>query len=76
MGSDDIRATAEGVNELQDKLVLLKRIHVHYHLRVPAGSREKVDRALGTHAEKCPTAMSLKGAVEVTWSADIEEAAP
>lgn len=74
MGSDDIRATAEGVNELRDKLVILERIHVHYELRVPAGSREKVDRALATHVEKCPTAMSLKGAVDVTWSADVHEA--
>lgn len=74
MGSDDIRARAEGVNELLDKLVILRRIHVHYELRVPAGSREKVDRALATHVEKCPTAMSLKGAVEVTWSADVHEA--
>jgi hypothetical protein len=32
-----------------------------------------VDRALATHAEKCPTAASLKGAVEVIWSADVEE---
>jgi len=32
-----------------------------------------VDRALATHDDKCPTAASLKGAVEVTWSVDIEE---
>lgn len=73
--NDHIKATAEGFNELVERLVLLRRIHVHYDLVIPAGTREKVDRALGTHAEKCPTAQSLKGAVEVTWTADVREAA-
>jgi len=46
---------------------------VHYTLRIPPGTREVVDRALARHVEKCPTACSLRGAVEVTWTADIEE---
>jgi uncharacterized OsmC-like protein len=33
-------------------------------------SRARVERALETHAAKCPTARSLEGAVEVTWSVD------
>lgn len=65
---------AEGFNEMRDRLPVLTRIAVHYTLRIPAGSREKVDRALTTHVEKCPTAASIAGAVDVTWSADIEEA--
>lgn len=69
-----ISARVEGVNEMRGKLPVLTRIHVHYALRIPAGARELVDRALATHAEKCPTAASLEGAVEVTWSADVEEA--
>lgn len=75
LDSDDIRVTAEGTNEVRDRIIVLTRIHVHYTLRIPGGSREKVDRALSTHVDKCPTAQSLKGAVEVTWSADVEEAA-
>lgn len=75
LSNDDIRVEAEGSNEVRDRLILLTRIHVHYTLAIPAGSREKVDRALATHVDKCPTAQSLKGAVEVTWSADIQEAA-
>lgn len=73
---DAIRARAEGFNEIREKLAVLTRIHVHYTLRIPAGTREKVDRALVRHAEKCPTAASLAGAVDVTWSADIEEVEP
>lgn len=65
---------AEGTNEIRDRLPVLTRIHVHYTLRIPPGSREVVDRALSRHVEKCPTAASLRGAVDVTWSADVEEA--
>ena len=73
LGPDDIRADVEGFNELRNRLPVLTRIHVHYTLRIPPGSREVVDRALDRHVSKCPTAASLAGAVEVTWTADIEE---
>ena len=75
MAPDAIDARAEGVNDLVDKIVVLTRIHVHYTLRLPPGApRDKVDRALETHVSKCPTAKSLEGAVEVTWTADVTEA--
>ena len=70
---EDMEARAEGVNEMRGRLPVLTRIDVHYTLRIPPGAREAVDRALSTHVEKCPTAASLEGAVDVTWSADIEE---
>ena len=72
MANDAIRCTAEGINELVDRMVVLTRIHVHYTLRLPEGAdREKVDRALETHVAKCPTAKSLEGAIAVSWSADV-----
>ncbi len=70
----DISCTVEGFNELDDRVPVLRRIHVHYALRIPPGSRETVDRVLERHVSKCPTARSLVGAVEVTWSADVSEA--
>ena len=57
------------------KLPLLKRIHVHYRLSIPEGTRAPTDRALASHVDKCPTAASLRGAVDITWSADIVERA-
>ena len=68
-----IQAEATGYMELRDRSMILTRINVHYRLEIPAGARETVDRLLDKHGEKCPTAQSLKGAVEVTWSADITE---
>jgi organic hydroperoxide reductase OsmC/OhrA len=70
-----IRAVAEGTNEVVDGIVTLTKVHVHYELAIPAGTRETVDRALSRHREKCPTARSLAGSVAVEWSADIQEQA-
>jgi uncharacterized OsmC-like protein len=69
----DISATAEGTNELVDGIVRLTAIHIAYRLRIPAGTRDAVDRALSRHQEKCPTAVSLGPAVRISWSAEVEE---
>ncbi|HUH13239.1 MAG TPA: OsmC family protein [Longimicrobiales bacterium] len=69
----DVRAEAAGHHELRERIPVLTRVHVTYALRTPPGSRETVERALARHVDKCPTAQSLKGAVEVTWSAAIRE---
>jgi uncharacterized OsmC-like protein len=70
----DMVATAEGTNELVDGIIRLTGIRVHYRLRIPAGSRETVDRALARHRDKCPTAQSLAHAIPVEWSAEVTEA--
>ena len=72
MANDAISVEAKGVNEVVDRMVVLTKIHAHYTIRLPEGApREKVDRALSTHVAKCPTARSLEGAVEVTWTAEV-----
>ncbi len=75
LAPQDIAADVEGINEVRDGLPVLTKIIVRYTLRIPAGSREAVDRALSRHAAKCPTAASLAGAVVVEWEAEITEAA-
>ena len=70
---ENISATVRGVNEVQGKIPVLTRIEIDYTLRIPADAREKVDRALATHQEKCPTACSLQGAVDISWNAEIIE---
>jgi organic hydroperoxide reductase OsmC/OhrA len=73
LGADAISADVVGENEMIEGMPTLTRITVNYTLRIPAGTRETVDRLLGKHQDKCPTANSLKGAVEVLWTADIQE---
>ena len=69
-----LAAEVEGVNELIDGLPVLREIRVHYRMRIPAEARERVDRALAKHQEKCPTAATLRGSVALSWTAEIEEA--
>jgi len=71
--SEDLGVEVEGLNEVRDGLPVLTEVRVHYRMRIPAGTREKVDRALARHLERCPTASSLRGAVTVSWSAEIDE---
>jgi uncharacterized OsmC-like protein len=73
LSNDDITAEVEGINEIRDRVPVLTRILVRYTLRIPAGSREVVERALERHGARCPTAASLAGAVTVEWEADVSE---
>ena len=74
LDSQDIVADVEGVNRMLDGVPVLTEIVVHYSLRIPPGARETVDRALERHQSKCPTAQSLRGAIDVRWTADVREA--
>ena len=69
----DIEAHVEGINEIIDKIPTLTEIRIRYRLRIPAGSREPVERALETHQSKCPTAQSLRDSVRIGWEAEITE---
>ena len=69
-----ILAEVEGVSEVRDGLPVLAEVRIRYRIRVPAGTRAAVDRALARHQERCPTERSLRGAVAVSWTAEIEEA--
>jgi organic hydroperoxide reductase OsmC/OhrA len=70
---EDIRAEVEGINRVRDGLPVLTDVVVHYTLRIPPEARETVERALERHQSKCPTAQSLAGAIEVRWTADVQE---
>ena len=73
LGPDDLVAEVEGVNEVEGKVPVLTEIRVHYRIRVPAEDRGTLEKVLARHQEFCPSARSLEGAVEVSWTADIEE---
>ncbi len=68
-----ISASVEGINEVVERIPTLTELKVHYQLRIPAEAREVVDRALASHQSKCPSAQSLAGAVQISWTADITE---
>jgi organic hydroperoxide reductase OsmC/OhrA len=73
LSGDAISAEVIGENEMRDGLPVLTRITVNYKLRIPAGTRQTVERLLSKHQDKCPTAASLRGAIEIGFTAEIEE---
>lgn len=68
-----LRAEVEGHNEIRDRLPVLTRVHVHYSIPAGEAEREVIDRALERHQGKCPTAQTLAGSVEITWSAEFAD---
>lgn len=73
---DAMMATVTGFNEIVERLPVLTRIEIEYRLRIPNGTRDVVDWALELHQSKCPTAATLRGAVDISWTAEIEEESP
>ena len=70
---ETIRADVEGDIEAVNNVLRITRIRVRYRLRIPAGTREKAERALATHAAKCPAANSVRGCIDLDITADIME---
>ena len=57
--------------ELDGKVLVIRRIHVTYSgFEVPEDEREKVERVLAVHADGCPVARSLQGAIDITTSVE------
>jgi len=55
-------------------VLVIKRIHVRYHLRLdPDTDREKVERAFSHHMPRCPVYRSIGAAVEMTTSLEVSE---
>jgi uncharacterized OsmC-like protein len=65
-----------GEVEEEDKVLILRRIHVTYQLKLddPESQRAAVERVLGAHAKYCPVARSLMPAIDITTSVEIQPA--
>jgi uncharacterized OsmC-like protein len=57
----------EGDVEVEEKVLIIKRIRVRYTLRdCPDDKRETAERAHEFHASRCPVARSIGGCIEIT----------
>jgi len=66
---------ARGEVELEGNVLVIKRIHVIYHLATSSADKEKVDRAYALHAENCPVYRSISAAIAITTELDWREMA-
>ena len=72
---DRFRADVEGDVEDVDGILRITKIRVKYTLKIPKGKADDVREALSTYLVRCPAAMSVKGAIEISDSAEIAELA-
>jgi uncharacterized OsmC-like protein len=64
----------EGDIEDVDGVLKITQIRLTYKLKIPAGSREKAERALAVYADRCPAYQSVRNCIQCTWQAEMTEA--
>jgi uncharacterized OsmC-like protein len=57
--------------ELVGKVLVLKRIHAHYSLKLDGADPDVVERVHGFHADRCPVALSIRDSIEVSTSYEL-----
>ncbi|HEX9922834.1 MAG TPA: OsmC family protein [Anaerolineae bacterium] len=73
-GEDLLVSEAKGEIENDDKVLVIRRIHVTYQLKVAPDQRETAERVHGFHADFCPVARTIKGCVDITTSLELIDA--
>ena len=66
-------ADTRGEIEKDGNVLVIKRIHVTYHLKVKPELRETAERVHGFHANFCPVARSIKGCIDITTELQMED---
>ena len=61
---------------MEDRVLVIKRIYVRYHLRLQPDQREAAERAHAAHQNHCPVARTLRGAVEISTELQLEDVSP
>jgi uncharacterized OsmC-like protein len=58
--------------ELEDGVLVIKRIHVKMRLKAGEENRATAERVHGFYAEKCPVYRSIKGSIAITTELVLE----
>ena len=72
--ASDGRLVGEAVGEIEqtdDGVIVIRRIHVTYRLRADPAKRDVIDRCLKHHARKCPVARTIGSCVDITTSLEL-----
>jgi uncharacterized OsmC-like protein len=63
----------EGDIEDVEGVLKITKIRLTYKLTIPAGSRDKAERALAVYSDKCPAYQSVRNCIQCTWQAEMTE---
>lgn len=61
-----LSADVRGEVEKEDGVLVIRRIHVTYHLQAGEEVRETVERVHGFHHQKCPVYRSIHTSIDIT----------
>lgn len=56
--------------ELEEKVLVIRRIHVVFRLKAAEEHRETAERVHGFYADRCPVYRSLRAAIQITTELD------
>jgi uncharacterized OsmC-like protein len=74
LGAQGLTADVHGeIEREEDNVLVIKRIHIVYHLATSGEHKEKVFRAYEVHAAKCPVYRSLTPGIAITTELDWNE---
>lgn len=59
-------ADVDGEIEKDGNVLIIKRIHVTYTLRLHPEQRDTAERVHGFHADFCPVARSIRDSIEIS----------
>ncbi|MDX1707167.1 MAG: OsmC family protein [Desulfobacterales bacterium] len=65
-GEGRLVSEANGEIEKDGKVLIIRRIHVTYRLKLKPEQQETAQKVHGFHADFCPVARSIKGSIDVT----------
>lgn len=60
-----------GEVETENKVLVIKRITITFHLTADEEDREKIERVLNVYADSCPVARSIRDSIEITSKLDL-----
>ncbi len=72
---DQLVSETTGEIERENGVLVIKRIHVVYRLKIDSAlleeKREAIDRVLRVHANACPVHKSIAGCIDITTELEL-----
>ncbi|MCP4358452.1 MAG: OsmC family protein [Chloroflexi bacterium] len=71
-GDGILISEARGEVEKEGNVLVIKRIHVTYHLKIDADNRDTAVRVHNFHADYCPVYRSIYTSIDITTELQME----
>ena len=72
-GEGCLTGEATGYIGKEGSVLVIRAVHVDYHLRLSSDKRAAAERAHRFHADRCPVAVSLRGSIRITTALHLED---